>query len=256
MTLPTYQHVMLPVLQILGANTEMRVQVLIARIEDGFRLSEEDRQQLLPSGRQRTIVNRVQWCVTYMAQAGLIERPGRGVVRITERGREALAMRPEQIDVPFLMRYPEFEAFRQRSTGREGPDQATAAATPASDATPEEVLEATYRAIREATEQELLDRVLAAPPEFFEQLVVDLLIGMGYGGSNTGEAGRRVGRSRRGRAVRHGGIAAAARLPRQFGLHGDGGGTSQALEVRDQVSELARRHPVGELVGHDRGRHR
>jgi restriction system protein len=191
MTLPTYQDVMLPVLQAIATASAMPVQEVVSRIETHFRLSPTDREQLLPSGRQRTIVNRVYWCITYMVQAGLIERPGRGTVRITDRGREALALKPERIDVPFLLRYPEFQAFRERSNTRGGDGDAAVS----SDTTPEESLESTFQSIRAAVEEELLDRVLAAPPAFFEQLVIELLMKMGYGGGNPGEAGRRVGRS-------------------------------------------------------------
>lgn len=191
MALPTYQDVMLPVLQTLAGAAAMPVQEVVSRIEAHFRLSPEDREQMLPSGRQRTIVNRVYWCITYMVQAGLIERPGRGTVTITARGRDALALRPERIDVPFLLRYPEFQAFRERSSGRVEAEIPSAA----SDTTPEETLESTFQSIRAAVEAELLDRVLAAPPAFFEQLVVELLMKMGYGGGNPGDAGRRVGRS-------------------------------------------------------------
>ncbi len=189
MTVPTFQEIMLPLLEEAAGGEQYRVADLVVRIEGRFRLSPEDREHMLPSGRQRTIVNRVHWAVSYMVQAGLLERTGRGLVKLTERGREVIDQRPGQVDIKFLMRFPEFQEFRTRASSK-----TASTAIEESQATPEEILESTFDSIRQSVEADLLERVKAAPPIFFEQLVVDLLVAMGYGGSNTGEAGRRVGR--------------------------------------------------------------
>ena len=190
MAVPTYQMIMLPVLQEVAGAEQRAVSEIVGGIESRFQLSTEDREQMLPSGTQRTIVNRVHWAVSYMVQAGLIQRVGRGLVQVTGRGREVLARPPAHIDVKFLGQYPEFQEFRIRARSK-----TTSTAIEESQATPEEILESTFDSIRQSVESDLLERVKAAPPIFFEQLVVDLLVAMGYGGSNTGEAARRVGRS-------------------------------------------------------------
>ncbi|MDQ3688472.1 MAG: restriction endonuclease [Chloroflexota bacterium] len=190
MAVPTFQMIMLPVLQEVAAAEQRAVSEIMGGIESRFQLSPEDREQMLPSGTQRTIVNRVHWAVSYMVQAGLIQRVGRGLVQVTERGRGVLAQPPAHIDVKFLVQYPEFQEFRNRARSK-----TASTAIEESQATPEEILESTFDSIRQSVEADLLERVKAAPPIFFEQLVVDLLVAMGYGGSNSGEAARRVGRS-------------------------------------------------------------
>lgn len=190
MAVPTYQIIMLPVLQEVAGAEQRAVSEIVGGIEARFQLSPEDREQMLPSGTQRTIVNRVHWAVSYMVQAGLIQRVGRGLVQVTARGRQVLARPPAHIDVKFLGQYPEFQEFRSRARSK-----STSTAIEESQATPEEILESTFDSIRQSVESDLLERVKAAPPIFFEQLVVDLLVAMGYGGSNTGDAARRVGRS-------------------------------------------------------------
>jgi restriction system protein len=182
---------MLPLLKSLDDGQQHHTSDLSARMEDEFKLSDADREQLLPSGTQRTIVNRVHWAVSYMVQAALIVRTGRGQVAITSRGREVLAEGVERVDIKYMNRFPEFLEFRARSQPKAG----GATQIPDSQATPEEVLESTFEAVREQVEADLLQRVLDSPPAFFEQLVVDLLEAMGYGSANTGQAGRRVGRS-------------------------------------------------------------
>ncbi len=106
MAVPTYQMIMLPVLQEVAGAEQRAVSEIVGGIESRFQLSTEDREQMLPSGTQRTIVNRVHWAVSYMVQAGLIQRVGRGLVQVTERGREVLARPPAHIDVKFLGQYP------------------------------------------------------------------------------------------------------------------------------------------------------
>ncbi len=179
---------MLPIVERAADGEDHRISVLIQELSDLLRLTEEDRDQRLASG-QRTIFNRTHWAVTYLVKTGLLTRSARGTVRITDRGRAVLAEKPGRIDVKFLSRYPELAAFRSSVRGAHG-----AAVESPPHETPDEVLEATFGELRRTVEADLLDRVLVSPPDFFEQLVVDLLVAMGYGGSESGAA-RRVGKS-------------------------------------------------------------
>jgi len=156
-------------------------------------LSAEDRAELLPSGKQFTYRNRIAWARTYLQKAGLLEAPGKGAVRITELGRQVLASPPPKLNVAFLKRYPSFFEFHA------GPP-ASSVSTPSTppvmenDETPQETLERLHKGLSTQLEAELLDQIKAAPPEFFERLVVDLLLLMGYGGSRE-DAGQTVGKS-------------------------------------------------------------
>jgi restriction system protein len=153
---------------------------------------------MLPSGTAPLFDNRVGWARTYLKQAGLLESPKRGVLRITERGKATLSKSPKRIDVKFLDQFAEFREFRTKRS-----DTATVvavetnapAAQPTPEAeTPEDRLAAAYRRIRQDLESELLDQVKGSSPAFFERLVVDLLVAMGYGGSRR-DAGRALGKS-------------------------------------------------------------
>lgn len=198
MPIPDYQTLMLPVLR-LAAEGEVGIADAVERLSDDFGLSPEERAELLPSGGKSKIVSRVHWAVTYLVKAGLLERPRRGYFAITARGRSVLADPPAQIDTGFLSRFPEFEAFRARS-GADRPRGAgggeAAAAAPAearsSAHTPEERIEAAFEELNAALREELLRRILAMDPAAFEKLIVDLMLGMGYGANGSGE---RLGRS-------------------------------------------------------------
>ncbi|WP_155942486.1 restriction endonuclease [Rhodomicrobium vannielii] len=183
---------MLPVLK--AANSgEVRIGDVVRALAEALALSDEDRAILLPSGRQTLFANRVHWAKTYLAKAGLVENTRRGHFRITPRGSEVLAANPDRIDNRFLSRFEEFRLFTDRSAAsfEEAP---SLAAESSADQTPDEVMRTAHRRIEAALAQELLDRVRAAPPEFFERLIVNLLLAMGYGGS-AAEAGRALGGS-------------------------------------------------------------
>jgi restriction system protein len=190
MTIPVYQTVMLPLLRFLGDGRERSFGEAVEAIAAEFHLSPEERQQLLPSGTSTIIGNRVGWARTYMKKALLIDSSRRGFIRATERGLDVLKKNPKRIDVNFLDQFPEFVEFR--TPRREE------ASTPISHAVelldPEEALEDAYQRLRVSVESELLQRVRTASPAFFERLVVDLLVKMGYGGSFR-DAGQAVGRS-------------------------------------------------------------
>ncbi|MDF0590302.1 restriction endonuclease [Candidatus Methanocrinis natronophilus] len=192
MAVPDFQSVMLPLLKILGDGEEHRLHEVILTLADQFDLTDEERRELLPSGRQAKLTNRVGWARTYMKKAGLLESTGRGKFRINDRGLAILKENPLEINVKFLEQFPEFLEFRDGSTSDANSDLKDEAAD--NIKTPEEILEAGYQNLRGDLAQDLLDRIMGCSPEFFEKLVVDLLVAMGYGGSRK-DAGEAVGRS-------------------------------------------------------------
>jgi restriction system protein len=190
--IPNYQTLMLPFLRFLGDGAEHRSAEAVEVLSDEFGLSPEEREQHLASGPQTVMRNRTGWVCTYLKKAGLIESPRRGVFCITGRGQSVLASEPERIDVKYLERFPEFVEFRELRHERS--DERPTALDTILDATPEEALDAAYRGLRADLELEVLEQVKAASPGFFERLVVDLLVRMGYGGSLR-DAGQAIGRS-------------------------------------------------------------
>lgn len=186
---PTYEDLMLPLL--LGAQDgeSHRVRDLAGKVADYFSLPEQLRDETLPDGRNR-LIHRMEWARTYLKKAGLVDYPGRGLFRITQRGQSVLREKPTRIDSRFLRRYPEFVQFKS-SASQEGEASSSTGAQPVD---PEEALENGYQALREEVESELLQKLKAASPSFFESAVVDLLLKMGYGGSRK-EAGRAIGRA-------------------------------------------------------------
>jgi len=197
MAIPDYQTLMLPVLKVAADGQERRIGDVINQLAREFALTEEEQQQLLPSGKQTAFANRVHWARTYLVQARLLEATKRAHFRITDRGRKALAERPPRIDNEYLLQFPEFIQFRERGralTDTESAGAVDAPSVPQPTETPDELLRSTVKQIETALRKELLDRILAAPPAFFEGLIVALLLAMGYGGSRE-EAGKTVGRS-------------------------------------------------------------
>jgi len=194
MTIPDYQTLMLPVLR-LAVDGEVRITDAIDRLAANFDLSQDEREELLPSGRQTVFANRVHWAKTYLKQAGLIATTRRAHFQLTERGRGALRENGNRIDNHYLSRFAEFLDFKARSRldKADGKPVLTGTSEPKT-ATPDEALRNAHKEIEAQLAQELLDRIIAAPPEFFERLVVYLLLAMGYGGSAK-EAGRALGKS-------------------------------------------------------------
>lgn len=188
MPIPDYQTLMLPVLK-LAAEGEWRVPKAAEKLSDQFGLTEEEREELLPSGRNRVINNRIHWAKTYMHRAGLIEIPQRGLFRATEAGRALLAQNPASIDNETLKAYPSFLAFLKAGAGSQGKEEVPKPLPVAvSTATPEEQIDAAQTVLHSALSGELLQRILDNTPLFFEQLIVDLLVAMGYGGSHENAA--------------------------------------------------------------------
>jgi restriction system protein len=194
MPIPDYQTMMLPVLR-LAAEGETRVAQVAERIANDLGLTPEEREELLPSGRQRLLHNRIHWAKFYMSKAGLIASPARGRFLATEKGKTLLATVPERIDVGLLMQEPEFREFYRNEGGATGQEGAIVKISdPVSATTPEEQIDAAHAALMAALRDELLQRILANSPAFFEQLIVDLLVAMGYGGSHK-DAAAQLGRS-------------------------------------------------------------
>jgi restriction system protein len=147
--------------------------------------------KLLPSGKQRRFDNRVHWARTYLVKALLLSSTGRSKFRITDRGIEVLRNNPPQINVKFLAQFPEFIAFRDNKTNGIDTSQDIIEKT---NQTPQEILDASYQNLRKTLAEEILERIKSSPPKFFESLVIDLLIAMGYGGSRK-DAGQAIGQA-------------------------------------------------------------
>jgi restriction system protein len=194
MSIPDYQSLMLPVLDA-SSRGEVRIGEVAEELADKLGLSSEERSELLPSGKQTVFNNRVHWAKSYLSKANLVEITRRGYFRITPRGQAVLDSKPAHVDNKLLMQFEEFRQFRERSSAPEKPDsQPTNPALEDQRQTPDESMRMAHRQIETALGHDLLKRIREAPPDFFERLMVNLLVSMGYGGSAE-EAGRTLGRS-------------------------------------------------------------
>jgi len=197
MAIPDYQSLMLPVLRLASDGAEHRIADVVDSLAEQLKLSDFEREELLPSGKQPVFNNRVHWAKTYLAQAKLLVGTRRAFFKITDRGRAALAENNSRIDAKYLRRFPEFNSFIAGDAKTELP---AVDSTPVIDdkainqGTPDELLRATIKEVENALAAELIPRICAASPAFFERLVVDLLLKMGYGGSRA-EAGRALGKT-------------------------------------------------------------
>ncbi|MDZ7372048.1 MAG: restriction endonuclease [candidate division KSB1 bacterium] len=190
MPIPDYQSIMLPLLRFAGDGQEHSLRETIEALADEFRLTDEERSRLLPSGQRAFFDNRVGWARTYLKKAGLLETTRRGYYRITERGKQVLRQKPAKIDTAFLLQFQEFGEFlktnRIGSNEPQGKQEETQ--------TPEEMIETAYQKLRQDLAAELLQLIKERPPAFFERLVIDLLVRMGYGGTRK-DAGEAIGRT-------------------------------------------------------------
>jgi restriction system protein len=196
MAVPDYQSLMLPLLQFAAQKgAEISTSEAVEALATELGLTEDDLKELLPSGIQSTFVNRVGWASTYMKKAGLLKATRRGFYQITDRGKDLLKKQPKTINVKLLKQYPEFLEFQQLKGTRSG-DKVTESkgSSDISIATPSEALETAYENLRDELAEELLARLKKISPPFFERVVVDLLVKMGYGGSRA-DAGKAIGRS-------------------------------------------------------------
>ncbi|MEA1945646.1 MAG: restriction endonuclease [Euryarchaeota archaeon] len=188
--IPDYQSIMLPLLKYAEDKKEHHIREAIERLAIEFDLTEDERKEFLPSGQQ-IFDNRVGWAKGYLKKACLLESTRRGYFRITDRGVGVLEDQPDKIDAKYLKRYPEFIEFINPSksvTVKFGGDQEN------EDATPEELMEVGHRKLQNDLVSELIDSIKRCSPSFFERLVVDLLVKIGYGGSRE-DAGKAIGKS-------------------------------------------------------------
>ena len=193
MAIPTYDALMLPVLRHC-ADKAWTMRELAARISDDLGLTLEERAQQIPSGGSLLVSNRVHWAKTYLKKAGLLSQPARAVVEITPRGREFLTHNPAKIDSAQLQQFDEFRAFLGKTEGSVSGAGFSIIVPPPVELseTPEEQITSASRALNESLRDALLTRVLEGTPAFFEKLIVDLLLAMGYGGSRN-DAGEQLG---------------------------------------------------------------
>ena len=191
MAIPDYQATMLPLLRFASDGAEHSLRDAIEALAQGFKLSDEERRELLPSGQQAVFDNRVGWARTYMKKAGLLRTTRRGFFEITERGIDALKENPSKIDGKFLEQYQEFREFKSL---RHQPAQSREQEELELTRTPEEALERAYQNLRNDLAVDLIIQIKQSPPSLFERLVVELLVKMGYGGSRK-DAGKAIGKS-------------------------------------------------------------
>lgn len=192
MAVPDFQSAMLPILVALSDGQERKMGQVVEILAGQFKLTEEDRKQLLPSGEQSLFSNRVAWAKSHLKNAGLINNPTRGIVSISDEGRRILEQKPAFINCKFLKQFPSYLKFIGQTVeeDKNGAEEAVIESTK----TPLELLDASFNTLRKATADELLTRLKTCSPAFFEEVVVRLLRAMGYGGvfgdgSVTGKSG-------------------------------------------------------------------
>ena len=191
MPIPDFQTLMLPILNFCKDQKEHTNRDLLDHLAEEFGLTESDRKELLPSGQQPTFDNRVAWARAHMKMAGLLENPSRGIFRITERGIAALKQKPNHINLKFLQQYQDYIEAKNRHK-REKPDKMNKEEI--QPQTPEEQIEEAYETLRAALANEILQLLKEATPFFFEKVVVEVIVKMGYGGSRK-DAGQAIGKT-------------------------------------------------------------
>lgn len=193
-SIPDYQSLMLPVLQVVQ-HGEIGRKDVVSKLKNKLHLSEAAYKIQLPSGQQSLFYSRVGWAKTYLVKAGLIESTRRGYFKITQRGIDVLAASPEKIDNKFLSQFEEFHAFKKKNEAPSSKESTLLKTSESEDtATPDELMRTAYQQVQAALADDLLARVRLASPEFFERLIVNLLLAMGYGGS-VQDAGKALGKS-------------------------------------------------------------
>lgn len=190
MAVPDYQTCMLPLLKFYADGQDHTFREAMEALAKEFHLTDEERREMLPSGQQEVFDNRIGWARTYMKKAALIEATKRGVNKITQRGLDVLKKKPSKIDVNYLSQFQEFKDFRalRHTKTEEEPE------IEPNNETPEESLEGAYQKLRADLASDLLQRLKTCSPIFFERLVVEVIVKMGYGGTRK-DAGKAVGKS-------------------------------------------------------------
>ena len=192
MAIPDFQSVMLPLLNFSADQQEHSLQDTVEALAVIFGLTSEEREELLPSGKQARFDNRVAWARSYFKQAGLVENTRRGFFKISQRGLDLLKTTPKKINIKLLEQYPEFIEFR--NVRRDINEVQPIIIDEPEKQTPEEQLENAYKILSDGLASEIIQSVKSCSPTFFERLVVELLLAMGYGGTRVG-AGRAIGQS-------------------------------------------------------------
>jgi restriction system protein len=194
MTMPTFEQIMPVILDLAFEKDQIAIRKCINTIADHFKLSEEEREQTLPSGRQKVLYNRSYWASFDLYKAGLIEKRQRGIYAITERGRQVYSTDRDKVSRQYLFRFQEFadwvNGVKTDNAGSSTVDDKNETTT----LTPQERIEKAHRELNEVLKADLMERILDCSPEFFEKLIIDLMIGMGYGGSLK-EAAEHVGKA-------------------------------------------------------------
>ena len=192
MAIPDFQSFMLPLLKFASDGKEHSQSEASEALSHHFSITEFERREMLPSGRQTRFNNRVAWANVYLRKSGFLESTRRGRFKITERGQEILRSNPARIDVKFLMKNgdAEFREFHRPSRQDENHEEPSIETV----RTPREIMDAGYLEMRRDLSQEIIKRIKSSSPRFFEHLVVELLVAMGYGGSRK-DAGEAVGQS-------------------------------------------------------------
>jgi restriction system protein len=192
MPIPDFQSLMLPILEMYGDNREHSSMSVLNDLKLKLKLSDEEINELLPSGKQYRYNNRFGWATVYLLKSGLLSRPSRGIYVITARGLDVLKERPAKINMKYLEKFPEYLEFRdfrnELTDDKKTSDESDRISTP------QESLESSYQEMRRQLSHDLLERVKQCPPAFFERLVVDLLLKLGYGGSRA-DAGQAIGKT-------------------------------------------------------------
>ena len=192
MAIPDYQTLMLPLLQFAGDKKEHSTKEATEHISSAYNLSEDEKEEVIPSGKEPIIKNRTGWAITYFKKAHLLEATKRAHFRITPRGLDVLNSKPDKLSSNFLMQFPEFREFKSVVNSPSNGEAPTV--TVDTDKTPEEAMDTAFLALKNALAQELLLKIHSLPPSFFEKLVVELLVKMGYGGTLR-DAGKALGKS-------------------------------------------------------------
>ncbi len=194
MAIPDYETLMLPVLKLAGDGNEHFIREATEHVIKEFDLTEEEQKRLLPSGATRVIVSKTGWAATYLKKCKLLESTKRGCFKITKRGVDVLHQNPKRIDGYFLEQFSEYHEFKTRKKKRKVQKKLRGKIDEAGAQTPEESMGIAYEELNQNLAQELLSKIKDSSPTFFEILVVDLLVKMGYGGSRK-DAGQAIGRS-------------------------------------------------------------
>jgi restriction system protein len=183
MPIPNYQTYMRPLLEVLTDGSEKKLPEMVSQLINKFEFTDEQLTARIPSGKQTYIYHRISWAKTYLVKAGLIEQPKRGICKITDRGQFALKS-GQEINNDYLVNFKEFQSFKLQSNEiPQSHEQQVAPNLSTIEQTPEEIIDSAFAAINSSLATDILDSILGASPQFFENLVVDLMLAMGYGGS-------------------------------------------------------------------------